>query len=72
MIYYKRVCTNTTGQLRSQSWGEGTNPIYMWGSKGVLRGCGLWLLVAMEYYRVLIYDDVSRSGGMREMPGLGT
>ena len=72
MIYYKRVRTNTTGQLRSQSWLEGTSPIYMWGPKGAHRGRGLWLLVAMEYYRVLIYDDVSRSGGTRVMPRVGT
>ena len=35
---------------------------------GVYRGCGRRLLVAMEYYRVHIYDDVSRSGGPKEVP----
>ena len=29
-------------------------------------------MVAMEYYHVLIYDDVSQSGGTREVPGAGT
>ena len=70
-ILYERVCTNTTGQLRSQSWVEGTNPIYMWAPKGVHRGRGSWLLLRVEYYRALIYDGISQSGGTREVPGVG-
>ena len=46
--------------------------VCVWGSKGVYRGRGSWLLVAMEYYYVLIYDDVSQFGVTREVPGVGT
>ena len=63
MIYYMWVCTNTTGQLGSQSWRGGTRPVYIWGLRGVHRGCGSELLVAMEYYRVLIYNTVAASWG---------
>ena len=44
----------------------------MWDALGVYHGRGSWLLMAMEYYRVLIYDDASRSGGTKEVPGVGT
>ena len=43
----------------------------MWGLEGVHHGRGCRLLVAMEYYRVHVYDDVSRSGGPKEVPGGG-
>ena len=36
--------------------------LYMWNPVGVYHGRGSWLLVAMEYYRVLMYDDVAPSG----------
>ena len=41
----------------------------MWGPEGVYHGRGYRLLVAMEYYCVHISDDVSRSGGPKEVPG---
>ena len=38
----------------------------IWGPEGVYHGRGCRLLVAMEYYNVHIYDDVSRSEGPKE------
>ena len=41
----------------------------MWGQVAVYHGRGCRLLVAMEYYRVLMYVDVSWSRGPNEVPG---
>ena len=46
--------------------------LYMWGPVDVYRGRGKRLFVAMEYYRVHIYADVSRFGGPKQVPGVGT
>ena len=40
----------------------------MWGSEKVYHGRDYRLLVAMEYYCVHIYSDVSRSWGPKEVP----
>ena len=37
-----------------------------WRPENVYHGCGCQLSVAMEYYHVHIYDDVSRSDGPKE------
>ena len=43
--------------------------LYMWGPEGVYNRRGCRLLVAMEYYRVQIYDDVSPFGDPKDVPG---
>ena len=56
-----------SAQVITLRWGTQS---YICGVKwGVYRGRGRRLLVAMEYYHVHIYDDVSRSGGPKEVPG---
>ena len=46
--------------------------LYIWGTVGVYNGRGCRLLVAMDCYDLLIYDDVSWIGDPKEVPEVGS